>query len=591
MTETPDAAPAKKRAGGLSSMLIADLKSMAVSLGISGATSMKKADLVAAIKATQTGGGAAARSETATVSAQPSRQRAARRGGDEPVQASSEQSAAQQSKQQQPKEQQPKEQQPKEQQPKEQQPKEQQPKQQAKGQQPKGQQPKEQQPKQQQKGQQPKGQQPKQQGEEKAQTGSAQVEQGEDLERDDEGGSRRNRRRRGRERSTTARTSGRSEPDTTVLEDDVLVPAAGILDVLDNYAFVRTSGYLPGADDVYLSLSLVKKYGLRRGDAIVGQVRQPREGERREKFNPMVRIDTVNGVEPDHARERAEFHQFTPVHPDERLRLESSSGGINGRVLDIAAPLGKGQRGLIAAEARSGKTALFAGIAAAVTQNNPECHLMIVLVDARPEEVTDFQRSVKGEVIASTFDRPVSDHTMVAELAVERAKRLVELGHDVIVLIDSLTALARAYNQIVPSSGRALVGGVEPAAVQATKQLMGAGRNVEDGGSLTLLAAVTTGGSATDEVILEELSGPANLEIRLSRALRDRGLYPAVDVARSGTRRAEVLVGDQEAAILKRLRRSMAGQEVVAVTETFLADLAATRSNVEFLTKAHARLG
>ncbi|MGN0118031.1 MAG: transcription termination factor Rho [Streptomyces albidoflavus] len=613
MTQTPDAAPAKKRSGGLSSMLIADLRSMAVGLGVSGAGSMKKAELVEAIKATQSGAGRAARTSERTDKARTAPAEAPARAEAAPAES---QSRAPRAKESQAQETQAKAKQPKgdrggadagaaEGDAPEKQAQAPQGDRQRRGNQ--GGSEKGQDKSQQDKGQgstsQDRNGQNQQGRNRNGQDRNAQGEKAQDKgpdrqanqsdhtdDADDEGGSRRNRRRRGRERTPAGR-GGRNEPDTTILEDDVLVPAAGILDVLDNYAFVRTSGYLPGTDDVYLSLSIVKKYGLRRGDAVVGQVRQPREGERREKFNPMVRIDSVNGAEPDSSRERTEFDQFTPVHPDQRLRLESDAGELNGRVLDIAAPLGKGQRGLVAAEARSGKTALFASVAAALTANSPECHLMIVLVDARPEEVTDFQRSVKGEVIASTFDRPASDHTLVAELAVERAKRLVELGHDVVVLIDSLTALTRAYNQVVPSSGRGLVGGVEPAAIQATKMLMGAGRNVEDGGSLTLLAAVTTGGSETDEVILEELSGPANLEIRLSRALRERGLFPAVDVARSGTRRAEVLVGEQEAAILAGLRRSMAGQDLVAATESFLGDLAATRSNVEFLTAARGRLG
>ena len=310
---------------------------------------------------------------------------------------------------------------------------------------------------QQQGGQQQGGQQANQQ---QGQQGQQQLD---DFDDDGEGGSRRNRRRRGRDRERQANRvpGGRNEPDTTVLEDDVLVPAAGILDVLDNYAFVRTSGYLPGTDDVYLSLSMVRKFGLRRGDAVVGQVRQPREGERKEKFNPMVRIDSVNGTDPEAARERLDFETFTPVHPTERLRLETDAANLTGRVIDIAAPIGKGQRGLIVAPPKSGRTMLLQSVAQSISRNNPEVHLMVVLLDARPEEVTDFQRAVKGEVIASTFDRAASDHTMLAELAIERAKRLVELGHDVAVLLDSVTSLARAYNVSAPATGRTLAGGVD----------------------------------------------------------------------------------------------------------------------------------
>ncbi|HRI98140.1 MAG TPA: transcription termination factor Rho, partial [Nocardioides sp.] len=282
----------------------------------------------------------------------------------------------------------------------------------------------------------------------------AQPDPEQDQQDDGDGdGSRRNRRRRGRDRDRT-RTGGRNEPDTTILEDDVLVPAAGILDVLDNYAFVRTSGYLAGVDDVYLSLSMVRKFGLRRGDAVVGQVRQPREGERKEKFNPMVRIDSVNGADPEAGKNRAEFADLTAIHPADRLRLETGHDEPIGRALDIVTPLGKGQRGLLVAPAQAGKTTVLRAVASAITANNPECHVMVVLIDERPEEVTDFQRSVKGEVVASTFDRAPSDHTTVAELAVERAKRLVELGHDVVVLVDGLHRLGRAYNVAGATGGR-----------------------------------------------------------------------------------------------------------------------------------------
>ena len=289
------------------------------------------------------------------------------------------------------------------------------------------------------------------------------------------------------------RSGSRNEPDTTILEDDVLVPAAGILDVLDNCAFVRTSGYLPGPDDVYLSLSMVRKYHLRRGDAVVGQVRQPREGERREKFNPMVRIDSVNGTEAEGAKERPEFADAVPVHPHQRLRLATDEANLTGRVIDIAAPVGKGQRGLVMAPPRTGATSLLQSIAQSVTTNNPECHVMVVLVDTRPEEVTDFQRAVKGEVVASTFDRQPADHTLVAELAIERAKRLVELGHDVVVLLDSLTRLGRAYNLAAPANGRILGGLVDASAVHPTKEFFGAARKLEDAGSLTILATVSVG--------------------------------------------------------------------------------------------------
>ncbi len=421
---------------------------------------------------------------------------------------------------------------------------------------------------------------------------------------DGEGGSRRNRRRRGRDRDRTPTQQGpapaqqpsqqqnqqqsgrspRNEPDTTILDDDVLVPAAGILDVLDNYAFVRTSGYLPGSEDVYVSLSMVRKYGLRPGDAIVGQVRQPREGERKEKFNPMVRIDAVNGADPEAAKHRVEFGKLTPLYPTERLRLETGPDNLIGRVIDIAAPIGKGQRGLIVSPAKSGKTMILQSIANSITQNNPECHLMVVLVDERPEEVTDFERSVKGEVIASTFDRPAGDHTAVAELAIERAKRLVELGHDVVVLLDGITRLGRAYNLAAPASGRILSGGVDSAALYPPKKFFGAARNIENGGSLTILAtALIESGSKMDEVIFEEFKGTGNMEIRLRRDFADKRLFPAIDAVQSGTRREEMLMGHEELEIVWKLRRVLSGLEPQAALELLLGRLKKSQTNIEFL--------
>ncbi len=386
--------------------------------------------------------------------------------------------------------------------------------------------------------------------------------------------------------SALPRTGGgqRNEPDTTILEDDVLVPAAGILDVLDNYAFVRTSGYLPGSDDVYVSLSMVRKLGLRRGDAIVGQVRQPREGERKEKFNPMVRIDSVNGADPEAARSRVEFSKLTPLYPSERLRLETEPNNLIGRVIDIAAPIGKGQRGLIVSPSKAGKTMIMQSIANSITTNNPECHLMVVLVDERPEEVTDFERSVKGEVISSTFDRPASDHTMVAELAIERAKRLVELGHDVVVLLDGITRLGRAYNLAAPASGRILSGGVDSAALYPPKRFFGAARNIENGGSLTILAtALIESGSKMDEVIFEEFKGTGNMEIRLRRDFADKRLFPAIDAVQSGTRREELLMSKEELAVVWKLRRVLSGLDGQQALELLLERLKKSHSNIEFL--------
>lgn len=416
--------------------------------------------------------------------------------------------------------------------------------------------------------------------------------QGPQSNRDDEGGGRRSRRRRGRDRDGGGGGNrdrdrggrGGREPDTTILEDDVLVPAAGILDVLDSYAFVRTSGYLPAPEDVYLSLPMVRKMGLRRGDAIVGQVRQPREGERKEKFNPMVRVDSVNGDDPEKARNRPEFAKLTPLYASERLRLETDQHNLIGRVIDIAAPIGKGQRGLIVSPAKAGKTMVMQSIANSITRNNPECHLMVVLVDERPEEVTDFERSVKGEVISSTFDRPAGDHTTVAELAIERAKRLVELGHDVVVLLDGITRLGRAYNLAAPPSGRILSGGVDSAALYPPKKFFGAARNIENGGSLTILAtALIESGSKMDEVIFEEFKGTGNMEIRLRREFAEKRIFPAIDAVQSGTRREELLLGKDELAIIWKVRRLLSGLDGQQALELLLERLKKSQSNIEFL--------
>jgi transcription termination factor Rho len=365
------------------------------------------------------------------------------------------------------------------------------------------------------------------------------------------------------------------------------VPVAGILDVLDNYAFVRTSGYLPGPNDVYVSLGQVKRYGLRKGDAVVGAVRAQREGEsqqRQQKFNALVRLDTINGTTPDEARGRAEFGKLTPLYPQERLRLETESSSVSTRLIDLVAPIGKGQRGLIVSPPKAGKTLILQAIANAITRNNPECHLMVVLVDERPEEVTDMQRAVKGEVIASTFDRPADDHTTVAELAIERAKRLVELGHDVVVLLDSITRLGRAYNLAAPASGRILSGGVDSSALYPPKRFFGAARNIEHGGSLTIMAtALIETGSKMDEVIFEEFKGTGNMELRLSRQLADKRIFPAIDVNASGTRREEILMSKEELNIVWKLRRVMGALEPQQAIELLLDRVKQTRSNVEFL--------
>ena len=410
--------------------------------------------------------------------------------------------------------------------------------------------------------------------------------------RDDEdfGTGRRARRRRNRDRQNRRNRGGQSgsmaglEVDTAVNDDDVLVNVKGILDVLDNYAFVRTSGYLPGSNDAYVSLSLVRRYGLRKGDLVSGAIRQPRDGERREKFNPLVRIDTINLDAPEKAKDRPEFGKLTPLYPQERLKLETSAVGMTGRIIDLISPVGKGQRGLIVSPPKAGKTLIMQGIANAITTNNPEVHLMVVLVDERPEEVTDFQRSVKGEVIASTFDRPADDHTTIAELAIERAKRLVELGRDVVVLLDGITRLGRAYNLAAPASGRILSGGVDSAALYPPKKFFGAARNIEDGGSLTILAtALIETGSKMDEVIFEEFKGTGNMELRLRRDLADKRVFPAIDVAASSTRREEMLFSREELQIIWKLRRVLASLDPQAALETLLSRMRKTESNREFL--------
>jgi len=390
-----------------------------------------------------------------------------------------------------------------------------------------------------------------------------------------------NRNKRGR-----GRGRGEDEFEPEIGADDVLIPIAGILDVLDNYAFVRTTGYLPGQQDVYVSLGQVKKYNLRKGDAIVGSIKQPREGEQqgRQKYNALVKVDSVNGLSADDAANRVEFSNLTPLYPQERLRLETEPSKLTQRIIDLVAPIGKGQRGLIVAPPKAGKTIVLQQIANAIAQNNPEAHLMVVLVDERPEEVTDMQRSVNGEVIASTFDRPAEDHTTVAELAIERAKRLVELGRDVVVLLDSITRLGRAYNLAAPTSGRVLSGGVDASALYPPKKFFGAARNIENGGSLTILAtALVETGSKMDEVIFEEFKGTGNSELRLSRQLADKRIFPAVDVNASSTRREEMLLSSDEVKITWKLRRALAGMDQQHALGVILEKLKETNSNVEFL--------
>jgi transcription termination factor Rho len=406
-----------------------------------------------------------------------------------------------------------------------------------------------------------------------------------DQFRDDDGDGRRGR-SRDRFRNRNRRRERQSDPEPVIAEDDVLIPIAGILDVLESqgYAFVRTTGYLPGPNDVYVSLSQVRKHGLRKGDVIEGAVRQPREGDRREKFNALVRLDKVNGLDPEGSASRPEFSKLVPLYPQDRLRLETDAGNMTTRIIDLICPIGKGQRGLIVSPPKAGKTMILQSIANAITKNNPECHLMVVLVDERPEEVTDMQRTVKGEVIHSTFDHPADDHTTVAELAIERAKRLVEMGHDVVILLDNITRLGRAYNNSAPASGRILSGGVDSTALYPPKRFFGAARNIENGGSLTILAAaLIETGSRMDEVIFEEFKGTGNMELRLRRELAEKRLFPAVDVDASSTRKEEILLSPDELKIIWQLRRVLHALEPQQALELLMEQMRKTKSNAEFL--------
>ncbi|WP_197717174.1 transcription termination factor Rho [Glycomyces terrestris] len=406
------------------------------------------------------------------------------------------------------------------------------------------------------------------------------------------------RRRKRRDRSDRRQRGGRDESEQRggqpQQNDELLVPVAGILDILDNYAFIRTTGYLAGPDDVYVSMSQVRKYRLRRGDAITGAVKPTRTEEpggnqnnakqRREKYNPLVRLDTVNGMNPEDAKKRDEFYKLTPLYPQERLRLETEPNQLTTRVIDLVAPIGKGQRALIVSPPKAGKTMVLQAIANAITTNNPECHLMVVLADERPEEVTDMQRSVKGEVIASTFDRPPSDHTTVAELAIERAKRLVELGHDVVVLLDSITRLGRAYNNSSPASGRILSGGIDSTALYPPKRFLGAARNIEHGGSLTIIGtALVETGSMGDTVIFEEFKGTGNAELKLDRKIAEKRTWPAIDVHQSSTRKDELMMSPEEQAVMLKLRRVLSSLEPQQAIELLIDRLKKTQTNAEFL--------
>ena len=405
------------------------------------------------------------------------------------------------------------------------------------------------------------------------------------------GGGRRNRRNRRNRRGRDRDGGGNGGNDLQIREGDEVQAVGGILEVVDNnVAFLRTTGYRAAGSDVFVNNNLVRRLGLRSGDAVTGQVKVSGpththgNGRNRRKYNQLVQVDTVNGLEPASAKERPDFSKLTPLYPNQRLRLETDPKILTTRVIDLIMPIGKGQRALIVSPPKAGKTTILQNIANAIAANNPECYLMVVLVDERPEEVTDMQRSVKGEVIASTFDRPPSEHTSVAELAIERAKRLVEQGKDVVVLLDSITRLGRAYNNSSPASGRILSGGVDSNALYPPKRFLGAARNIENGGSLTIIAtAMVETGSTGDTVIFEEFKGTGNAELKLDRAISERRIFPAVDVNPSGTRKDELLLVPEEARIMTKLRRILSGLDSFAAIDLLIKQLKKTRSNGEFL--------
>jgi transcription termination factor Rho len=407
---------------------------------------------------------------------------------------------------------------------------------------------------------------------------------------DDDGQRRRRRSRRERRRNRGGVGSDDARGQQQSREDEMGETGeirTGVLDVLpEGYGFLRTTGYLPGDRDAYVSQSTIRKMGLRRGDIVSGPIRQHKSSD---KVPALAFVHTVNGVDlSDGGRmpPRPDFKDMTPLFPDERLHLETPGGPISMRIVDLVAPIGKGQRGLIVSPPKAGKTTILKELGQAIIANNPECHLMVVLVDERPEEVTDMQRSVKGEIVASTFDRPADDHTQIAELAMERAKRLVEQGQDVVVLLDSITRLARAYNLSAPASGRIMSGGVDSTALYPPKRFFGAARNIEEGGSLTIIAtALIETGSKMDEVIFEEFKGTGNMELRLDRRMEQKRIFPAIDIDASGTRKEELLFDPEELAIVWKLRRVLAALEGPAALELLIDKMKATRSNNQFLTQ------
>lgn len=412
-----------------------------------------------------------------------------------------------------------------------------------------------------------------------------------DHHREDGGGRRGRRGRRNRNRNRDNHNGRDNQSDNQNFDPQELQEVAGIVDIVDNNtAFVRTTGYRQNPADVFVNNKIVRQNGLRSGDAVVGQVRANGQGHshgsgrNRQRYNQLVRVDSVNGMTPDEAKARKEFHKLTPLYPNKRLRLETEPNILTTRVIDLVMPIGKGQRALIVSPPKAGKTTILQNVANAISTNNPECYLMVVLVDERPEEVTDMQRSVRGEVIASTFDRPPAEHTAVAELAIERAKRLVEMGQDVVVLLDSITRLGRAYNNSSPASGRILSGGVDSNALYPPKRFLGAARNIEEGGSLTIIAtAMVETGSAGDTVIFEEFKGTGNAELKLDRKIAERRVFPAVDVNPSGTRKDELLMGPDEARVMHKLRRILSALDPQQSIDMLIKQLKKTKTNGEFL--------
>ena len=380
--------------------------------------------------------------------------------------------------------------------------------------------------------------------------------------------------RRGRERGKPRERQERVEGPP--------IPCNGILDVLpDGFGFLRTNGFTQGDHDVYVSLSQIRRFGLRRGDEIQGHVREPKDNE---KYNALLKIDTVNAMDPDEARRRPVFEKLTPLFPEQRLRLETDEHDTAARIMDLMCPIGKGQRGLIVSPPKAGKTTVLKKLANSIAINNPEVDLFVLLVDERPEEVTDMRRSVNGTVVASTFDQPSENHVQVTELVLDRVKRLVEMGRDVVVLLDSITRMARAFNLNTPASGRILSGGVDSTALYPPKKFFGAARNIEDGGSLTILAtALVDTGSRMDEVIFEEFKGTGNMEIRLDRRLADKRIFPAIDIDATGTRKEELLMDPAEAAAVWKLRGVLHSLEPSAAIELLIKKVRETHSNAEFL--------